>query len=145
MTPTLPEQVQVILDAIREPLGLDRMEIALKTDPEMDDARACCNAQPEYRMATIAFNWDRIETGDDPAELVVHEAAHVPTWELMSLAEELAHALADSLPESHREGVRKLLLEKVRQAGERCTTDVGHTYLRLLRRAGILDTPASEG
>ena len=142
---TLHDQARELLDRIHEPLGLDRFEIRLVSNPEMDDARACCEAFPEYRAAVITVNPDRLETGDDLAEIAVHEATHITTWELYSIAEELANALADSLPETHREGVRKLLLEKVRQAGERCTTDVGHTYLRLLRRAGILDTPAANG
>jgi hypothetical protein len=136
----LNEHVQSIFEAVREPLGLDRWQIRLGAE-KLEDSRAACIAQPEYREADLYFDAEKIKTGDDLAELTVHEMAHCHTFELHSLAEELADALAESAPESHRESLRKLFHEKVRQAGERCTTDVGHTYLRLLRRAGILDNP----
>jgi len=127
-----------------EPLGLDRFTLGLANeDLSHDGASAGCEAMPEYRKAKIAIDPERLGTGEDFAEIVVHEMAHVHTWELHTLAEELAYALAESAPRSHRKALRKLLREKVRQAGERCTTDVGHTYLRLLRRAGILDTPVN--
>lgn len=132
--------VNEIFTKIREPLGLDRHEIGLVHVKEAD-CMASCEALPEYRRATLSFDLDKMATGVDVQEIVVHEAAHNDTWEIHTLAEELADALAESAPESHREPLRKLLREKVRQAGERCTTDVGHNYLRLLRRAGILDTP----
>jgi hypothetical protein len=134
------DHIVEILDKIREPLGLDRHTITPEVE-SIADSRAYCMAQPEYRDAKIAFDLDKLKTNDDVQELVVHESTHLHTWELHSLAEELANALADTLPDYAREGVRKLLLEKVRQAGERVTTDVGHTYLRLLRRARVLDTP----
>jgi hypothetical protein len=38
------------------------------------------------------------------------------------------------MPEPLRDGVRKKLLEEVRRAGEDSTTQVGFTYIRLLRR-----------
>lgn len=135
------ELVTEIARKIHEPLGHDRHEIGLAHAKD-SDCTASCEALPEYRRATLSFDLDKMETGVDVQEIVVHEAAHIDTWELHMLAEELADALAASMPESHREAMKTLLREKVRQAGERCTTDVGHTYLRLLRRAGILDTPA---
>lgn len=138
------ELVNEIFTKCREPLGLDRHEIVLINEPA-DDCTASCEALPEYRRVTLSFDLDKMETGVDPQEIVVHEMAHVDTWELHTLAEELAFALADSMPKSHRKAMRRLLLEKVRQAGERCTTDVGHKYLRLLRRAGILESPKEGG
>lgn len=143
MSSPLFELVNEIFTKIREPLGLDRHEVGLVNAPATD-CTASCEALPEYRRATLSFDLDKMQTGVDVQEIVVHEAAHVDTWELHTLAEELADALAESAPRSHRRALRKLLREKVRQAGERCTTDVGHTYLRLLRRAGILDTPAQD-
>lgn len=142
MNESLFEHVTDIVNKVREPLGLDRYELQLAHGP-MEKATASCVANPEYHQASLAFDFDKMQTGVDVAEIVVHEMTHCHTWELHTLCEELAKALAESAPPTHRRALRKLLREKVRQAGERCTTDVGRTYLRLLRRAGILDTPAS--
>lgn len=141
---TLPEQVNDILATIREPLAVDRWQVRVGNQA-LPDCRACCVAQPEYREADLFFDFEKLQTGDDLAELTVHETTHLHTWPLHALCERLANALANSLPETHREGVREMLHEEVRLAGETVTTDVGHTYLRLLRRAGILDTPAVNG
>ena len=127
-----------LVEAIREPLELDRWSIRLVSGP-LEDARASCEASPEYREATISLDFDKLKTGDDLAEVVTHELGHCHTWPLHTLAEGLAHALADSAAPAQREGLRKLLLEQVRDAGERVTTDVGQTYLRLLRRAGVVE------
>ena len=135
------EVVAEIFEKCRDALGFDRHELVLVSEESDGSFTAACEALPEYRRAKLTFDLERMETGTDPQEVVVHEMAHIDTWELHTLAEELAIALAESAPRSHRKALKKLLREKVRQAGERCTTDVGHTYLRLLRRAGILDTP----
>lgn len=135
------EHVKAVLDAIREPLGVDRWDIRLGADA-IPDARAYCLASPEYKTADLMVDPDKLQTGDDLQEITVHETSHLHTWKLHELAERYANALADSMPETHREAMRKSLLEEVRQAGEEVTTDVGHTYLRLLRRAGVLDKPA---
>lgn len=137
---SFPEHVTSLIEKIREPLALDRWEIRTKAEP-IADARAYCLASPEYRSADIVFDFDKLQTGDDVAEIAVHEATHCHTWPLHALAESLANALADAMPEYAREALRKQHLEQVRLAGEQVTTDVGHTYLRLLRRAGVLDNP----
>lgn len=136
----IQDHVLATFEKIREPMGLDRWTITPTAEP-IADSRAFCVAHPEYREARIVLDFDKLQTGDDVDEIVVHESTHCLTWELHTLAEELANALADSLPESHREAMRKLLLEKVRQAGERVTTDVGQGFLRMFRRAGVLDRP----
>lgn len=128
------------LEAIMEPLGLDRWSIRTQAGP-LEDARACAEPMPEYREALLSFDLDKLKTGDDVAELVVHEATHCHTGALHDLALELADALAESAPEYQRESLRKLLKRRVNYCAEELTTDVGHTYLRLLRRAGVLDTP----
>jgi hypothetical protein len=138
---SIQTHIETTLAAIAEPLGLDRWSIRPVLD-SISDARAYCLASPEYREAQVAFDPDKLQTGDDLDEVIVHEAgAHPHTWPLHALAEHQANALADILPEYAREGFRKLLLEQVRVAGEQVTTDVGHAYLRLLRRAHVLDTP----
>jgi hypothetical protein len=139
---TFQEHVCGLVERCREPLDLEHWTLRVVSG-EIPDATASCEANPEYRQAVLSFDINKMETGDDPAEIVVHEMAHCHTWELHTLCQELADALAESAPKTHRRALRKLLQEKVRQAGERCTTDVGHTYLRLLRRAGVLDTPAA--
>jgi hypothetical protein len=140
--PRLTGHVRSIVDAVREPLELDRWEIRVDAGPEEEDGgRATCIPLPEYRCATINFDFDRIQTGDDLAELAVHEMTHCHTAPLHDLAIALADALADVAPKYMRKGLRKKLQEEVRLAAEATTTDVGHTYLRLLRRAGILPTP----
>jgi hypothetical protein len=136
----IQDHVVDTLNRVREPLGLDRWTIT-PTQEEIPDARAYCMAHPEYREAKIAFDVAKLETGDVIDEIVVHESAHCLTWPIHAVAEHLANALAESVPESHQEAMRKLLLEQVRVAGEQVTTDVGHAFLRLLRRAGILDKP----
>ena len=142
MSLDLHQHVVATLEKIREPLELDRWTLSPVLEA-IPDARAYCLANPEYREAVIGLDFDKLKTGDDVAEVLVHEATHCHTWALHTLAEELANALADSAPDYLRDGMRKLLLEQVRKAGEQVTTDVGYTYLRLLRRAGILDTPAT--
>jgi hypothetical protein len=127
---------------LREPLALDRWAIH-PVAGDLTDARAACVADPEYREASIYMDFNRIKTGDVLDEVIVHEMAHCHTWPLHTLAESLADALAESAPEPQREALRKLLSEQVRYAAEQITTDIGHTYLRLLRRAGILATPES--
>ena len=138
MTLALQDQVEAIVEAVREPMGLDRWSLRIETGA-LEDCRACCQASPEYREATIRFDFDKLETGDDLTETTVHELAHCHTWPLHAVAEKLADSVADSLPKGQRDAVRAAVQEYVREAAERVTTDVGQTYLRLLRRAGVLD------
>lgn len=138
---SLADHLTRVVEKLREPLGLDRWQIRVSTEA-IEESRAYCLASPEYREADLCFDLDKLKTGDDIDELACHEMAHCHTWEIHQIAEELANALAESAPDSMRDGLRKMLLERVRRAGEATTTDVGHTYLRLARRAGVLDTPA---
>lgn len=136
----LQPHIEAVLDAIREPLELDRWTLKPEAGA-LEEGRGACSAMPEYREAALVFDLDRFQTGDDVAEMVVHEVTHCHTWPIHAVAEHLAHALADVLPEPTRDGMRKLLQEWVREEAERTTTDVAYTYLRLLRRAGVLPTP----
>ena len=141
MSAELQAHIETTLDKIREPLELDRWQIMPVAGPIVE-GRAACSASPEYREATLAFDFDQLKTGDVLDETIVHEITHCHTWPLHALAENLGKALANSLPKTHRRAMAELLAEEVRKAAEQVTTDVGYTYLRLLRRAGILDTPA---
>lgn len=135
----IEQHIQGIVEAIREPLALDRWNIGLSN--KSDDGRATCEASPEYAEAVLTFDLDKLKTGDDVQELVVHEMTHCHIWPLHALAENLAQTLARTMPETHREPMMTMLREEVRLAAEKVTTDVGQAYLRLLRRAQVLDTP----
>lgn len=137
---SLEEQAQDLVARLQEPLNLDRWSLYPVVDSTIE-ARASCASSPEYREATISFDFSRIKTGDDLAELTVHEMTHPHVEPLGALAISLADALADAAPENMREGLRKLLQEEVRKAEERVTTDLGHVLLKLLRRARILESP----
>lgn len=137
---TLEQQAQELVTLLQEPMNLDRWTLRLVMDGEMD-SRAACDSQPEYREAEIRFDFNSVKTGDDLAELAVHEMTHPHIEPLSSLAVDLANALADSSPEYMRDGLRKLLLERVRWVEEQVTTDVGHVLLKNLRRPAILATP----
>jgi hypothetical protein len=134
----LAGHVQATLDRIREPMGLDRWQIEIATGPcKGDDGEDCtgaAHADPEYRKARIVLDIERMETGDDVEEHVVHETTHLPVWPIHKAAEDLAHAWADSAPPALREAIRAYAAEQVRQAAETTTTDLGHAFLRLFRR-----------
>lgn len=138
MNEPLAITVLATVDKLREPLALDRWQLHFVAgENEEDDAVASCNAMPEYREATLRFDFDALKTGDDLDEFIVHEMSHCHTWPLHAVADSLATTLAGD-----NEFLAKHLAEQVREAAERVTTDVGQTYLRLLRRAGILAPPA---
>jgi hypothetical protein len=87
---------------------------------------------PEYRAATISVDPDKLDTGDELDELIAHELAHAHTWPLASLAEDFAIALAEM--SGHPEPLGKCFKEQARKIEETVTTDVGHAYIRILRR-----------
>ncbi len=136
----IQDHVQATLEKIREPLGIDRWDIRVAQGP-LTDARAACAAEPEYRTATIMFDTDKLQTGDDLDEIAVHEATHCLVWPLHAIAENYANMIASSMPGPWQQAMRDGLLEEVRKAAETVTTDVGHAFLRLFRRAQVLDTP----
>jgi hypothetical protein len=136
----IQDHIQATLEKIREPMALDRWDIRPAVGP-IADARAACAAEPEYRTATLLFDLDKLQTGDVLDEVTVHEMTHCHIWPLHALAENLAMMIAESMPGPWQAAMEKGLKEEVRKAAETVTTDVGQTYLRLFRRAGILDKP----
>jgi hypothetical protein len=111
------------VEQYREPLGLDRWQIRIVAGEQVDpDATASCDAQPEYRSATLSFDLAKMKTGDDLEEFVVHEMVHCLTWPIHTCAETLA-------------GKDPRLQEWVRFAAETTTTDCAESILRLMRRA----------
>jgi hypothetical protein len=132
-----------MVEKLQAPLGLDGWTITTVLGPR-DDASGECFAMPEYKRATLYFDPDQIETGECVDELVTHEMTHCHTWSLNAVAEENAKAIADMLPESARDPIRRKLLEDERKAAEDVTTQVGFTYIRLLRRIWSLETEVAE-
>lgn len=127
--------VMDLLEKMREPLGLDRWTHYAEIGPGANEnATATCTAMPEYKSAWLTFDPDKLRTGDDLGEIVAHELAHCPTWPLFQLCEDYARLAAGLLPKYARRAARENLIEQARKAGEDVTTQVGHTYIRLLRR-----------
>lgn len=128
----LSRLVDELLSRLLEPLGLDRWTIKKEFGP--GENTAACAAMPEYKTATICVDPDKLATGDELDEILAHELAHCHTWPIASVADDFAVALAEIAPEAQREALAKLYKETARKAEEVTTTDVGHTYIRLLRR-----------
>lgn len=140
---SLEQQAQELHARLVEPLGLDRWTTRLVVDG-VGEARAACESQPEYREAEISIDFNRLKTGDELAELMVHEMTHCHIEPLAELAQDLADTIAASAPEHAKEALKHLLTERVRYLEEQVVTDVGHVFLKLLRRAQVLDTPINQ-
>jgi hypothetical protein len=91
----------------RRLLGLERWDIAIVFDDRMED-RANCAADPEYFEATVKFNLERIEDGDEEC-YVRHELLHCILWPLCHCADFLARE-------------NRVANEMVRLANERVTS-----------------------
>lgn len=135
---SIHEELEKLLLQIAPMLGLEQWIITLEVG-RLEDARACCSAEPEYKTATIVFDPDKLKTGDDLQEVALHEHSHCLTWPLHILAEQQAKALSQLLPEPQRDVVSAMLAEQVRNAAEMVTTDVGFAFLRLFRRVWQLE------
>lgn len=133
----MPESVErVFEDLVRrmqEPLGLDRWTIKIVTGPDPENT-AGCSAMPQYQQATLSLDPDKLQTGDELDEIVAHEMAHCHVWPIASIADDLLAALAESLPESFVSPFAKLFKALTEDAEESTTTQVGQTYIRLLRQ-----------
>lgn len=138
------QQVHDLVELLKEPLWLDRWSLRVENTPLENGDLAGCAAQPEYRKAHLQFDVEQLETGDELDETVTHEMSHAHTWPLHALAEQQANALVAILPEPLREAFKALLHEDIRLAAEAVTTDVGQTYIRLLRRAWKADADLAE-
>jgi len=128
----LSKLVHDLVEKLKEPLGLDRWQIKIEFGP--GDNTAACAAMPEYQMATIAVDPDKLETGDELDEIVCHEMGHPGLWPIASVAEDMALALAESAPEHMVAPLAKLFKETVRKAEEYSATTVGRNYTRIMRR-----------
>lgn len=118
---------------MQAPLELDRWNIMVTAGPDGGNA-ASCSAMPEYMKATIRVDPDQLETGDELDEDAAHEMAHCHTWPISHVADDLAVALCELLPEGFILPFAKLLKASVERAEETTTTQVGRTYIKLLRQ-----------
>jgi hypothetical protein len=118
---------------MQEPLGLDRWDIKVISEADPENT-AGCSARPWYQQATIYLDPDRLETGDELDETAAHESAHCHVWPIAKMADDLAVAMLELLPEPFVAPWAKMLKAQVEQAEEATTTQVGRTYVRLLRR-----------
>ncbi len=128
----LSKLVHDLVDRLKEPLGLDRWQLKVEFGP--GENTAACAAMPEYQMATIAVDPDKLETGDELDEIICHEMGHPGLWPIASVAEDFALALAESAPEALVAPLGKLFKETVRKAEEHSATTVGQNYVRIIRR-----------
>jgi hypothetical protein len=139
--PPIVQYIHDFVEKVREPLGLDRWQIHLldETPAEDVDCKASNTANPEYKTTYLRFHIDRLETGDELDELIVHELTHCHTWGVHTLAEENAIIAADCLPEGARDAFKRGMLEQARIAGEDATTQLAFCFIRLLRRMWKLE------
>lgn len=130
---SLVEHVIGTVKRMQEPLGFEGWSIQVQHGP-IPDAKAGCEAQPEYKRMTLTFDLDKLETGDELDEIIAHELSHAHTWPIWDLAEDLMALAVGMMPEATREPLVTAWSEQIRRAGEDCTTQVGFTAIRLLRR-----------
>lgn len=140
---SITEHIIGMVERLKEPLGLNGWTIKVDAGT-LDDGRAACDAWPEYKHAVLTFDLEKLETGDELDELIVHEMMHPLTWPIHKEAEDLADLAANMLPESAREPMRIKFQEEVRQAGEDANTQVGFIAIRLLRRLWAAEEAVNE-
>lgn len=135
----LQEEIQRVSKEIQEVLGLDRWDIRLEVS-RLDDARACCQADPEYKNAVLTFDPEKLRTGDDLQEVIVHEHVHCLLWPLHAVAEQQSKALQALMDEDNKNAQGPMLDERVRYAAECATTDFGWVITKLWRRVLKLES-----
>ena len=127
---------------MREPLGLDRWQIKVVFGPA--ENLAACSADPEYRQATIYFDPDRFQTGDELDETLAHELDHCHLWPIATAADDLVLMAVELLPEAVRPATLRYLKEQVRRAEEDSATQVGRAYATLFRRLWAAEAALQE-
>jgi hypothetical protein len=109
-------------------------------DENGEPYRGGCEADPEYSEARIKIDFERLQTGDNVTEIVIHELVHIPLMWLHNAADNLAGLSANMLVEVHQaNAVAEYNREQVRRAAEKSATDIGHTILRLYQRVKELE------
>ena len=95
MEQALSTRIAELVEKYKPLLGLSEWTIRIANGepndtPEDKQCKAACLAAPEYQDATLFFSLDRIETGDNLEELVLHEMTHCLTWPISGCANTLA-------------------------------------------------------
>ena len=93
-------------------LGLDRWTIKVHFG-EIADAKATCEAEPEYTKATIRFDLESFPEEEDH-EYIIHELLHCHVWVLSGLASAFISAMPGPAD--------KVAKEMLREAEERLTS-----------------------
>lgn len=109
---TRERKIQALVKKFTQLIGLERWDIKVQFC-EMNDAKATCEADPEYFKATIKFDLTSFPEDED-RDYVVHELLHCLVWVLSGPAD----ALAKTLPEPGD----KFGKEVIREAEERLTS-----------------------
>lgn len=145
MGPSSPVGAYIVemIERLKEPMNLTGWTLKPKAGP-LVDATACCEAWPEYKVAHLSFDIDKLQTGDELDEIIVHEMSHCHTWPIHELGENLATSLAECAPKQHRPSLRKLLMEQVRKAGEDTNVQVGFMVIKLWRRLTVAQRALDE-
>lgn len=130
-----PDPIVTVIDELLAKmtphLGLDRWQIKREVGP--GETTACCSAMPEYRVALISIDPDRLQTGDELDETLAHELMHALLWPLAAAADDLRIAVGEMMPEDKRAAMNRYLEEQVRLGEERTATDVGRAVVSLFR------------
>lgn len=129
----LPDHIIESVERLKEPLGLTGWTLKLEHGP-LEDAKAANSSEPEYKHAVIAFDLEKLATGDELDEIIVHEMMHSHTWPIFEEADNLIDLVIGFVPDAMQAPLKKYLDEKVRYAGEDANTQVGFVVIRLLRR-----------
>ena len=128
----LARHVREKIAELQEPLNYAGWSI-LPTTGSLE-SMAACEAEPEYKRMRLFFDLEKLQTGDEVDEIIVHEMMHGHTMPTFDLAERYSDLVADMAPEHMREPLRASLHEEVRLAGEDVATQVGFVVVKLLRR-----------
>lgn len=123
-----------LIDKMREPLGLTQWTIRPLFGPDPDGNKAACAAMWEYADASISVDPDALDTGDELDETLAHEMGHCHLAPIATFADDCMIALLETVPDPQREPVARLLRKQLDKAEEWSMTQIGQTYIRLLRR-----------
>lgn len=105
----------------RHRLGLAHWAFEIQFGPDKDGGSAGCEAEPEYRQATLSFDLSLIHR-DHIDRFVVHELVHCFVWGLANVAQTMARG-------------NPALEEWVRTEEERLTTELEYLVLSLSQGA----------
>jgi hypothetical protein len=131
--------VRDLIAKMREPLGLNQWTIRPLFGTDPDGNKAACAAMWEYADATISVDPNALDTGDELDETVAHEMGHCHLAPIATFADDCMVALLESVPEPQRGPLAGLMRKQLDKAEEWSMTQIGQTYIRLLRRLWAME------